>query len=37
MLPAWQEWMTGALVYPEAFWAMDSVGLRGERLARFQP
>ena len=27
-LPAWQPWMTGALVYPEAFWATDSVGLR---------
>jgi putative acetyltransferase len=28
VLPTWEEWMTGALVYPEAFWAMDSVGLR---------
>jgi putative acetyltransferase len=27
-LPAWEAWMTGALVYPEAFWAMDTVGLR---------
>ncbi len=25
---------TGRLVYPEAFWQHDSVGLRGERLAR---
>jgi putative acetyltransferase len=31
-LAAWQDWMTGQLVYPEAFWTHDSVGLRGERL-----
>jgi hypothetical protein len=24
--------MTGQLVYPEAFWAHDSVGLRGQTL-----
>ena len=23
-----QPWMTGTLVYPEAFWALDCVGLR---------
>ncbi|HEY8301164.1 MAG TPA: N-acetyltransferase [Jatrophihabitans sp.] len=34
VLPAWQDWMTGALVYPDAFWAHDLVGLRGERLAQ---
>lgn len=28
LLPAWQPWMTGALVYPEAFWEMDAAGLR---------
>lgn len=28
VLPAWEPWMTGALVYPEAFWAADLVGLR---------
>jgi putative acetyltransferase len=33
LLPAWQPWMTGALVYPEAFWASDAVGLRGDTLA----
>ena len=33
VLPAWEPWMTGALVYPEAFWMTDTVGLRGERLA----
>ena len=34
VLPAWEPWMTGAVVYPEAFWLSDSVGLRGEVLAR---
>jgi putative acetyltransferase len=32
--PNRQDWMVGALVYPDAFWRHDSVGLRGERLAR---
>ena len=27
-LAAWEPWMTGALVYPEVFWALDCVGLR---------
>lgn len=26
--PAREPWMTGALVYPDRFWAMDCVGLR---------
>jgi len=29
----WEDWMRGALVYAEPFWAYDCVGLRGERLA----
>lgn len=33
LLPAWQPWMTGALVYPDAFWTTDLVGLRGDTLA----
>ncbi len=33
-LPGWQPWMRGALVYAETFWALDCVGLRGDRLAR---
>ena len=33
-LPGWQPWMRGTLVYADTFWAMDVVGLRGERLAR---
>jgi putative acetyltransferase len=32
LLPGWQDWMTGALVYPEAFWRHDSVGLRNQRV-----
>jgi putative acetyltransferase len=28
LLPAYEPWMTGALVYGEAFWAFDCVGLR---------
>lgn len=28
MLPAHEEWMTGTLVYCDAFWATDCVGLR---------
>jgi putative acetyltransferase len=27
-LPAYQQWMTGTLVYPEPFWQHDAVGLR---------
>jgi hypothetical protein len=30
----WQDWMVGALVYPDVFWRHDAVGLRGDRLAR---
>jgi putative acetyltransferase len=29
-LPAYQPWMTGTLVYPQAFWDHDVVGLREE-------
>ena len=28
LLPSWQDWMTGPLVYNDTFWAMDFVGLR---------
>jgi putative acetyltransferase len=27
-LPSYEPWMTGALVYPDVFWAHDAVGLR---------
>jgi putative acetyltransferase len=31
-LSSYEEWMTGTFVYSDAFWALDCVGLRGERL-----
>ncbi|WP_083976226.1 GNAT family N-acetyltransferase [Kitasatospora azatica] len=31
-LSAYEPWMTGTFVYSETFWALDCVGLRGERL-----
>ena len=30
LLPAYEEWMTGTLVYAEPFWRFDCVGLREE-------
>jgi putative acetyltransferase len=33
-LPGWQPWMRGTLVYADTFWALDFVGLRGDRLAQ---
>jgi putative acetyltransferase len=33
-LAAYEEWMTGTLVYPEAFWQLDLVGLRDEPADR---
>ena len=32
-LSSYEEWMTGTFVYSDVFWALDCVGLRGERLA----
>jgi putative acetyltransferase len=32
-LSSYKEWMTGTFVYSDVFWALDCVGLRGERLA----
>jgi putative acetyltransferase len=29
LLSAYESWMTGALVYPDVFWRLDLVGLRG--------
>lgn len=31
-LSSYQDWMTGTFVYSDTFWALDCVGLRGERL-----
>jgi putative acetyltransferase len=35
LLSAYDESVSGALVYPEEFWTHDSVGLRGQRLEQF--
>ena len=32
-LSSYEDWMTGTFVYSDVFWALDCVGLRGERLA----
>ncbi|MDQ2852289.1 MAG: N-acetyltransferase [Actinomycetota bacterium] len=35
-LPSYESWMTGTLVYPDAFWRHDAVGLRGaDRVAEW--
>lgn len=31
-LSSYKDWMTGTFVYSDPFWALDCVGLRGERL-----
>lgn len=36
LLPAHEPWMTGRLVYPEAFWSTDTVGLRDPLLAELE-
>ena len=36
LLPAYETWMVGQLVYPEAFWATDTVGLRDPTLRQIQ-
>jgi putative acetyltransferase len=36
VLEGWQSWMTGALVYVEAFWAEDCVGLRDPELREIE-
>lgn len=36
VLPAREPWMTGAVVYAEAFWVLDCVGLRDPVLAAFE-
>lgn len=34
LLPAYEPWMRGRLVYCDPFWALDCVGLRGATLAQ---
>ncbi len=36
LLPAYEPWMTGALVYCDPFWATDAVGLRDPLLAQWE-
>ena len=36
LLPSYQPWMVGRLVYPEAFWTTDTVGLRDPELAQVE-
>jgi putative acetyltransferase len=31
LLPCWQPWMVGAVVYNDTFWTLDFVGLRNHR------
>lgn len=31
VLPTWEPWITGPLVYNDTFWAFDCVGLRGDQ------
>ena len=36
VLPGFQPWMSGRLVYPDAFWSTDTVGLRDPFLAQVE-
>jgi putative acetyltransferase len=36
LLAAYQPWITGRLIYPEAFWSTDTVGLRDPDLHRIE-
>ena len=36
LLSSYQPWMVGRLIYPEAFWATDTVGLRDPELERVE-
>ena len=36
VLAAHEPWMVGQLVYPEAFWATDTVGLRDPLLQQLE-
>jgi putative acetyltransferase len=36
LLDAYEEWMSGQLVYPDVWWEHDVVGLRDPRLAEFE-
>ena len=36
VLPGHEPWMVGPLVYCDAFWSQDSVGLRDPQLAELE-
>jgi putative acetyltransferase len=36
LLPAHESWMTGQVVYPDAFWVTDKVGLRDPELRQIE-
>ena len=36
LLSSYQPWMAGRLIYPEAFWTTDTVGLRDPELERVE-
>lgn len=36
LLASYQPWMVGRLIYPEAFWTTDTVGLRDPQLERVE-
>lgn len=36
LLASHQDWMTGQLIYPDAFWATDTVGLRDPVLGKIE-
>ena len=36
VLPSWETWMTGALVYPDVWWRHDAAGLRDPLLAQLE-
>lgn len=36
LLASYQPWMVGRLIYPEAFWTTDTVGLRDPELERIE-
>lgn len=36
VLPSHQTWMSGRLIYPEAFWSTDTVGLRDPQLSEVE-
>jgi putative acetyltransferase len=36
LLASYQPWMAGRLIYPEAFWTTDTVGLRDPELERIE-